>query len=248
MPPVLLPGCPGHSFLMTFITGTVTLFSSVTFPRSWVSLPFDEPQPVPDISDYHYCALAMEWSHCSVYKDMRIFTYSTSAISRQWFHSGKSQWGATAAPALRVQLDGLTSSAGTLCGQTHCPALRWGGEGSSSGLNPNPALSTFDLLSSLKCGNYISCLNRSALEGRLGLPDSWSQWDSLGAIQHKQAEDSECRGEELGWERAGWRLTDSAGAVMRASMILHDVECDAQDCLCVCGTPHPAFTVMGELR
>lgn len=159
---------------------------------------------------------------------MRIFTYSTSAISRQWFHSGKSQWGATAAPELRVQLDGLTSSAGTLCGQTHCPALRWGGEGSSSGLNPNPALSTFYLLSSLKCGNYISFLNPSALEGRLGLPDSWSQWDSLVAIQHKQAEDSECRGEELGWERAGWRLTDSAGAVMPASMILHDLECDSK--------------------
>ena len=152
--------------------------------------------------------------HCSVYKDMRIFTYSTSAISRQWFHSVNSQWGAKAGPALRLQLNGLTSSAGTLCAQTHCPALRWG-DGSSSGLNPNPAPSTFDLLSSLRCGNYISCLNPSALEGlRLGLPDSWSLWDSLVATQHKHAEDPEHRGEELGVGKAGWRLVDSAGAVM----------------------------------
>ena len=41
---------------------------------------------------------------------------------------------------------------------------------------------------------------------------------------------------------------DSAGAVVGTSMILHDLECDAQACLCVCGTLHPAFTVMGELR
>ena len=188
MPPVLLPGCPGHSFPMTFITCIMTVFLSVTFPRSWVILPFDESQPVPDISDYHYCALAMEWSHCSVYKDMRIFTYSTSAISRHWFHSVNSQWGAKAGPALSVWLHGLTSS-GTLCGQTYCPSLRWGEAGSSSGLSPNPALSTFDQFSSLKCGNNITCLNPSALGGlRLGLPDSWSQCNSVVAIQHEQAE------------------------------------------------------------
>ena len=32
------------------------------------------------------------------------------------------------------------------------------------------------------------------------------------------------------------------------STILHDLECEAQAYLCVCGTPHPAITVMGELR
>lgn len=125
MPPVLLPGCPGRSFLMTFITCISTLFLSVTFPRSWVIPPFDGLQPVPDISDCHYCALVMEWSHCSVYKDMRIFTYSASAISRQWFHSVNSQWGAKAGPALRLQLDGLTSSAGTLCSDSlSCSQMR----------------------------------------------------------------------------------------------------------------------------
>ena len=246
MPPVLLPGCPGHSFPMTFITCIMTVFLSVTFPRSWVILPFDEPQPVPDISDYHYCALAMEWSHCSVYKDMRIFTYSTSAISRHWFHSVNSQWGAKAGPALSVWLHGLTS-AGTLCGQTYCPSLRWGEAGSSSGLSPNPALSTFDQFSSLKCGNNITCLNPSALGGlRLGLPDSWSQWNSVVAIQHEQAETLSTEGRSGGGGRAGWRLMDSAGAVVGPSMILQDLEHDAQACLYVGGTPHPAITVMGN--
>lgn len=42
------------------------------------------------------------------------------------------------------------------------------------------------------------------MEGlRLGLPDSWSQWDSVLAIQHEQAEDPEYRGEELEGGRAG---------------------------------------------
>ena len=39
---------------------------------------------------------------------------------------------------------------------------------------------------------------------------------------------------------------DSAGAVVGPSMILQDLEHDAQACLYVGGTPHPAITVMGN--
>lgn len=192
----------------------------------------------------------MEWSHCSVYKDMRIFTYSTSAFPDSDFIPGRSQWGATAAPALRVQLDGLTSSAGTLCGQTHCPTpsdeeekglhLAW------IQIQPYPLL-----IYSLpwNVGTTLVAWTDQPWKADWGYPDSWSQWDSLVAIQHKQTEDSECRGEELGWER-GQGVTAHRFCWCSCGR-LHDPPWRknvTQDCLCVCGTPHPAFTVMGELR
>ena len=244
MPPVLLPGCPGHSFPMTFITCIMTVFLSVTFPRSWVILPFDEPQPVPDISDYHYCALAMEWSHCSVYKDMRIFTYSTSAISRHWFHSVNSQWRAKAGPA--------------------CGSMGWHLQGHwVVRLTAPPSDEEKQGLHLAWVQTQLCPLLINSLPWNVGttlLAWTYQPWEASGwgCLTHghsgtvwwqfsmNRQRPWVQRGGVGGGGRAGWRLMDSAGAVVGPSMTLQDLEYDAQACLCVGGTPHPAITVMGN--